>query len=76
MVLAFDIPKGAEIVVESGKVFIIFDEKETRMDLWKASFIAWLTEGMSVKEFYANKLLTNKRVEISHKNKLSMVKGS
>lgn len=77
MILAIDIPKDAKIIVESGggKVFIIFNEKDTRMDLWKASFTAWLTEGMSIKEFIVNKLLSSKRIEISHRNKLSMKKG-
>jgi ribosomal protein L6P/L9E len=70
MILGISIPDGARVEVVGNKVQIIFDEKETTRDLWKARFDMWLTEGESVSDFQNNKTLDNKGMILTVRNKL------
>jgi hypothetical protein len=72
MIIGIDIPKGAEVVIDKGneKVLIMFDERKTKMDLWKARFSIWLTIGNTVKEFYENYALTTGAMVVTNNDKL------
>lgn len=71
MILGIQLPVDAKVEVTSGgKLLIIFDEKKTNMDLWKAHLDMWVTEGESQQEFFDNKSSDNKVIELTHKNKL------
>lgn len=73
MILGIDIPTGASVSVENGKIIIVFDEKETKHDLWKMSVVMWLTDGKHSSEFWSNNTLSSKRLEVSNRNKISLI---
>lgn len=70
MILGISIPDGAKVEVTNNIVHIIFDEKETKRDLWNARFDLWVTNGGSVKEFRDNAPLDSKGVVLNRRNKL------
>jgi hypothetical protein len=74
MVLGISLPNGAKVEVQDDKVLIIFDEKSSARDLWKARFDLWLTLGGTKEEFIQNEVLnkSSRAVIISHRNSLSL----
>ncbi|MBD7970300.1 hypothetical protein [Paenibacillus gallinarum] len=70
MILGVNIPDGANVEISNGKVHFIFDEKDTRRDLWKARFEIWVTEGKTVNDFQLNPPHENKGLILTYRNKL------
>lgn len=69
MIFGVSIPRNAEVKQLDDKVLIIFDKKDTKVDLWDAVFHLWLTEGETVEDFIQNDLLDDGRIEISSEDK-------
>jgi hypothetical protein len=72
MIVGLSIPEGSKVQVKNGKILIVFDENETKMDLFKARLDVWATEGNTFGDFSNNKALDNKGLVLSHKNKLTL----
>lgn len=73
MIIGLGLPEGAKTITLNDRVLIVFDEKLSKRDLWKARLDLWLTEGNTVEEFYDNKLLNKQQaITITHKNKVVM----
>lgn len=71
MIIGINIPEGAKVKVSNGKVVIVFDENKTKMDLWKAHFDLWVTEGNKFEDFHNLPVEDHKVLELTHKNKLN-----
>jgi len=72
MILGIEMPEGAKIEFNSGKLLIIFDEDKTKRDLWIASLNLWLTKGNTVKSFHLNDTLSCKRLEVTKHYRLKL----
>ena len=73
MIIGLGLPEGAKTITLNDRILIVFDEKLSTRDLWKARLDLWLTEGNTVEEFYDNKLLNKQQaITITHKNKVVM----
>ena len=75
MMFAVDLPENAKVEVRDGKAVIAFDTKETKRDLWEASFGLWLVHGGTAEDFQDNQLSDYKRLEVSSRYKLKLAKG-
>lgn len=75
MIIGIDLPQGARIEhsEDGNKVLIVFDEENTRMDLWKARLGVFLTEGQSESDFFGSKTLDHCTIEIGHRNKFRII---
>jgi hypothetical protein len=72
VIIGFSPPEGSKVIVDGdGRVLIVFDEKQTRLDLWKARMHCWVTEGFTAEEFHANRPLDSKPLILTHRNKLT-----
>lgn len=71
MILGIDIPFGAKVEMEGNRILVSFDESAS-MDLWKAKFYMWLTEGFTPEDFLNNRTLSEKSIEISHSDKIKV----
>lgn len=73
MIIGMQLPDGATVKqTADGRLLIIIDEQKSKRDLWKARSDIWVTEGFTEEEFFENKLLDNKCLELSKQNKLKL----